>query len=54
MARVYLPLGSRCDVKRTDKVAAGSSVIATLVHLTRMAKARSDRGDLAPATDPGA
>jgi phosphatidylserine decarboxylase len=37
-ARLYLPTGSRCEVAAGDKVSAGSSIVGTLVHLTRMAK----------------
>lgn len=37
-ARLYLPLGSRYEVARASKVAAGSSIVGTLIHLTRMAR----------------
>lgn len=37
-ARLYLPHGSRYRVAADDHVAAGSSVVAMLVHLTRMSK----------------
>ena len=37
-ARLYLPAGSHMEVATGDHVAAGSSVVAMLVHLTRMAK----------------
>lgn len=36
-ARLYLPAGSRYEVDEGDRVAAGSSIVGTLVHLTRMA-----------------
>ncbi len=49
-ARLYLPAGSRFDVAAGDKVSAGSSVVGTLVHLTRMAK-RVDAA--APVGAPG-
>ncbi len=42
-ARVYLPVGSHIEVADGDRVAAGSSVVAMLVHLTRMANP-SNRG----------
>ena len=35
-ARLYLPQGSRYEVDVGESVAAGSSIVATLVHLTRM------------------
>ncbi len=35
-ARLYLPAGSQLSVAAGDKVAAGSSVVAHLIHLTRM------------------
>lgn len=35
-ARLYLPAGSQLEVAAGDKVAAGSSVVAKLIHLTRM------------------
>ncbi len=37
-ARLYLPRGSRYEVGVGDNIAAGSSIVATLVHLTRMEK----------------
>jgi len=37
-ARLYLPAGSRYEVAAGDNVSAGSSIVGTLVHLTRMAK----------------
>ena len=39
-ARLYLPAGSQLVVAAGDKVAAGSSVVAMLVHLTRMSLPR--------------
>ena len=39
-ARLYLPSESRLEVATGDHVVAGSSVVAKLVHLTRMAKPR--------------
>ena len=39
-ARLYLPAGSQLAVAAGDKVAAGSSVVAMLVHLTRMSLPR--------------
>lgn len=37
-ARLYLPQGSHYEVAAGDHVAAGSSIVGTLVHLTRMAR----------------
>jgi phosphatidylserine decarboxylase len=39
-ARLYLPAGSQLAVAAGDKVAAGSSIVAMLVHLTRMSLPR--------------
>ncbi|HCU90562.1 MAG TPA: hypothetical protein DGR97_11485 [Gammaproteobacteria bacterium] len=39
-ARLYLPSESRLEVATGDHVVAGSSVVAKLVHLTRMARPR--------------
>ena len=36
--RLYLPVGSRYEVEQGDTVNAASSIVATLVHLTRMAQ----------------
>lgn len=38
IARLYLPLGSRPEVAIGDHITAGSTIVATLIHLTRMAK----------------
>lgn len=60
-ARLYLPAGSQLSVSAGDKVAAGSSVVAKLVHLTRMSLPRDANAGIAnPAasaierTEPGA
>lgn len=45
-ARLYLPAGSHYEVGEGDSVMAGSAVVATLIHLTRMSRPR------APADDP--
>ncbi|MDA0822953.1 MAG: hypothetical protein O3C28_11080 [Proteobacteria bacterium] len=38
-ARLFLPLGSHYEVQLGEHVSAGSGVVGSLVHLTRMAKA---------------
>jgi phosphatidylserine decarboxylase len=40
-ASLYLPAGSDYEISASDHVAAGSDVVGTLVHLTRMASQRS-------------
>lgn len=50
-ARIYLPQGSQLEVGRGDKVSAGSSIIANLIHLTRLAKAPHERSDLSDPND---
>ena len=44
-ARLYLPAGSQVAVAEGDKVAAGSGVVATLIHLTRMSIPRDANMD---------
>jgi phosphatidylserine decarboxylase len=49
-ARLYLPQGSRYMVADGDHVAAGSTIVAKLVHLTRMAKSTVDAQAMSAAT----
>lgn len=46
-ARLFLPAGSQLEVAAGDKVAAGSSVVAMLIHLTRMSIPRDADADAA-------
>lgn len=51
IARLYVPLGSHHEVAIGDHVTAGSTIVATLVHLTRMAKSVGNSEPPAQPTD---
>jgi phosphatidylserine decarboxylase len=54
-ARLYLPQESRYEVALDEKVSAGSAVVSTFVHLTRMAqpKIQADHAVLGTSMDEG-